>query len=62
MWVLGWDKPKVIQRGTSRVYGVNSGRCQDHYQWCPGEMRENPKLTKSKEIQAVRYHYIKGTV
>jgi len=27
MWVLGWDKPKVIQRGTSRVFGVNSGRC-----------------------------------
>jgi len=25
-------------------------------------VREIPKLTKSKEIQAVRYHYIKGTV
>jgi len=36
--------------------------CRDHYQWHPGEVRENPKLTKSKEIQAVRYHYIKGTV
>jgi len=62
MWVLGWDKPKVIQRGTSRAPRVNPGRCQDHYQWCPGQMRENPKLTKSKEIQAVHYHYIKGMV
>jgi len=62
MWALGWDKPRVIQRGTSRVFRVNSGRCRDHYQWCPGEVRENPKLTKSKEIQAVPYHYIKGTV
>jgi len=59
---LGWDKPKMIQRGTSRVFGVNSGRCQDHYQWRPGEVRENPELIKSKEIQAVHYHYIKGTV
>ena len=62
MRALGWDKPRVIQRGTSRVFGVNSGRCRDHYQWCPGEVREIPELTKSKEIQAVHYHYIKGTV
>jgi len=59
---LGWDKLRMIQRGTSRVFGVNFGRCRDHYQWRPGEVREIPKLTKSKEIQAVRYHYIKGTV
>ena len=62
MWVLGWDQPRVIQRGTSRVFRVNSGRCQDHYPWCPGEVREIPELTKSKGIQAVHYHYIKGTV
>jgi len=62
VWALGWDEPRVIQRGTSRVFRVNSGRCQDHYQWHPGEVRENPELTKSKEIQAVRYHYIKGAV
>jgi len=62
MRALGWDKPRIIQRGTSRVFGVNFGWCRDHYQWRPGEVRENPKLTKSKEIQAVRYHYIKGTV
>ena len=36
---LGWDKPRMIQRGTSRVFGVNFGRCQDHYQWRPGEVR-----------------------
>jgi len=53
MQALGWDKPRVIQRGTSRVFRVNSGRCRDHYQWCPGEVREIPELTKSKEIQAV---------
>jgi len=62
MWTPGWDKLRVIQRGISRVFGVNSGRCRDHYQWRPGEVRENPELTKSKEIQAVHYHYIKGTV
>ena len=62
MWALGWDKLRVIQRGTSRVFGVNFGRCRDHYQWRPGEVREIPKLTKSKGIQAVCYHYIKGTV
>jgi len=62
VWVLGWDKLRVIQRGTSRVFGVNSGKCRDHYQWCPGEVREIPKLTKSKGIQAVCYHYINGIV
>jgi len=62
MWALGWDKPRMIQRGISRVFGVNFGWCRDHYQWCPGEVRENPKLTKSKAIEAVHYHYIKGTM
>jgi len=62
MRALGWDKPRMIQRGTSRVFRVNFRWCQDHYQWRPGEVREIPKLTKSKEIQAVRYHYIKGMV
>jgi len=62
MRTLGWDKLRVIQGETSRVFGVNSGRCRDHYQWSPGEVREIPKLTRSKGIQAVHYHYIKGTV
>jgi len=29
MRALGWDKPRVIQRGTSRVFRVNSVRADE---------------------------------
>ena len=47
------------QEGTSRDVGVNLETKYHRCLWAVG-WREISELTKSEEIQAVRYHYIKG--